>query len=59
MEKVVFGFCGSDDVWIENINETVESYVVFAQLFSNEKTTTLKSMTMVAYPVHDILLNVC
>lgn len=45
----------NDNVWIENIERSVEFFDPFGQLFSDKSARTLKSTALVAFPVYVIL----
>lgn len=57
VKKEVMGACDSGTVWIENRHRDAESFVGFLQKFSEETTTTVRSTTIVTYPMHVILLS--
>lgn len=58
VKKYMMGSHGGGDVWIENIDRTLKSFVSFAQSFFDKKTTTLESTKSVTYSVLAILANV-
>lgn len=51
------GFCGRGNVWIENSDANAELFVGFIQLFFDKSAKTFKLTVLVAYLVHEILLN--
>lgn len=51
-------FCDSGNMWAENNDENVGSFVGYIWLFSGKTETTLQSTAVLAYPVQTIFLNV-
>lgn len=57
VKKEVMGSFESGDIWNERRGEGRETFVGFAQIFSDKTATSRKGSALVAYPVHAVLLN--
>lgn len=58
MKKNLKGSCGSGNMWIENIYETVELFIGYVQISSDKTVTILSIIALVVCPLHTIYLQV-